>query len=137
MIQEIDARLTRLTGYPASFGDAFEIRRYHFGAVYDFHLDTPNGIMRGSPNRTLSLVMYCTPEVDYDAERMNTSGVHSGDLIFPIAALDRHVAAKIQQGQEPPADFPAGAPIVLSLSVREACSDVRRAEATDAYLAHA
>ena len=61
--------------------------RYHQGAVYDYHLDTPNGMMEDSPNRTVSVVLYCSRPTDF--EQPNHPKGPGGALVFPVASMGR------------------------------------------------
>ena len=122
VIMRIEERLSRLTGYPPSNGDAFELRRYRHLGAYDFHLDTPVGEMFLSPNRTLSVVMYCHDAAEYEsAVRKNAT---SGSIAFPLADLPRAeanemLADMVPQGYDPQ---PAGAPILLGYGIGDICT---------------
>ena len=103
-LQGVEARLSEVSGYPASHGDALEVRRYHHGAIYDSHLDSPAGYMAMSPNRTMSIVLYCSREEDYrQAIEINST---SGNLVFPLAGLPEDTLRDVAERFKLPAVAP-------------------------------
>ena len=95
--------------------------------MYDFHLDTPNGMMEGSPNRTLSTVLYCSRPTDF--EQPNHPRGPGGALVFPVAGMGRDRIDELTTAIETMHSdsgfawpLPAGAPFAfMQPGVREVC----------------